>query len=322
MTKPLSNAETASKAIVDLSRIAMDKAPRKAQPSMYVAGVGALLTVLGMVTIAIIGTSSQFLWAFGAGIVLLFATLIALAFQERHRTGIVSDAVPILRGPIWDHFGEQMQQHALEDFLVHTFICPQKLPIVAPDAIDATSVLRLWADPSGSSISVHLVEEGGVKHFDIRFENSSKGWASNVTIRPGGLHPFQRRPNENFLCFEARVFSPLPKDHLKEVSLCFRIIDRLGTHWFHRQGGDLYFNEVIKDSEDPKTWRSVSIPLTDEKWQKFEHDGNFYYAKAQPDFKEMILALVIEVGSDRNHDRPGPGKGRVLIRNIRFSDTR
>lgn len=68
-------------------------------------------------------------------------------------------------------------------------------------------------------------------------------------------------------------------------------------------------------------WQTVSLPLRiKEEWALFQTDGNHLYAGPDgPVFGAMILAVVIVAGAYRGNQEPGPGKGRILVRNLRLS---
>jgi hypothetical protein len=108
---------------------------------------------------------------------------------------------------------------------------------------------------------------------------------------------------------------------LNEVALTFRIVDKIGTQWVRRAAPDVYVNEVVAATDADARWTKISISLTDKKWQVFSAEGNHLYPKTSPDIDDMVLALVVEMGSDRGSERPGPGAGRIMLRNIRLSES-
>jgi hypothetical protein len=101
------------------------------------------------------------------------------------------------------------------------------------------------------------------------------------------------------------------------VGLTFRIYDERGTIWYWgRSENDLNSKKIDVSN---RKWRTIALPLAAEEWRLFASDGNSLYASEKgPEFDQMILALVMVVGGHQGSHEPGPGKGRLLVRNIRF----
>jgi hypothetical protein len=281
----------------------------------------------------------QWAQAFGysiAGFVLIVLAFLFLSWLQKY----------LVRREIWKHFSQQIKEKD-EDFLIHTFSCPneKKHSDSNPDPEDvedekvdkhgrliltAKNVLRLWADAEGSAINALIEEENEEKHLQVTFNNHKLKdyFAANITIRPGGDKAYERDKDQDgkntkrFLKIEAKIPSDINND-LEEVCMCFRIIDRLDTHWFYKQDGR-YIKHIVKfKGDDGKIlgWQPFNIDLDNpKKWEEvFSSDGNHRYHRKTPDFDDVILAVVIEMGSVQGQNRPGPGKGRVLIRNPYYS---
>lgn len=217
--------------------------------------------------------------------------------------------------PVLSHIYRKMDENDDADFAIHSLICPDPQPLATPQ-LNWMNLYSLWADPRGSEIRVSVTEHTTPPEMQVVFFNGKNTYPSNFTIRPGGLHPLQREKEYNHFCYEARIPSIPKESNLDLISMSFRIIDQLGTHWFRMKGDDLYVNETIKQSDDSNGWQRFSIPLYDDKWRVFRADGNFRYSDTAPRIQDMVLAVVIEVGSDRRDERPGPGSGEIHFRNF------
>lgn len=75
------------------------------------------------------------------------------------------------------------------------------------------------------------------------------------------------------------------------------------------------------------TWHKFSLDLEKNSWwHLFKSDGNYIYGPETPDF-DVITSIIFEVGCSLPSgpaaalaQKPGPGKGRFELRNIRLSE--
>lgn len=284
------------------------------------------VTILGITNVLII--QDKYLYGlYSALLVEMIAAIISLFKKteffddtlphQNQPDGSAGQGNPLAKYPILGHIFNRMEAQKDDDFLVYTFVCPDTTPVTKTD-LDYTSLSYLWADPRGSSIIANLETGKDAMEFNIRFLNEEKTYPSNIAIRPCGKHALKRMPEQNYLCFDAIMPKPC-ENGLSTISMSFRLIDKMGTHWTRMKGDDLYENEVIHYGADG-SWESFCIPLSDGKWRMFKMDGNHRYGKDHPDIEDLIAAVVIEFGSDRREERPGPGKGCIRLRNFRLSD--
>ena len=203
-----------------------------------------------------------------------------------------------------------------EDILVRRFCCPKDQP-TSPSRLDQYSVYHLWADPRGGSIKVSLSDTYKPDHLIIDFENGPSCWAGNVTLRPCGLNPYAKTSEHRYLCIDFQVPTPTRTDDLEKVGVAFRLYDERGTIWYWgRSENDLVTKEINASTDK---WPTVALPLDSGEWRLFESDGDHVYSNQKgPVFNRMILAVVIVVGGYLGNREPGPGKGRILVKNIRF----
>lgn len=219
--------------------------------------------------------------------------------------------------PVLSHIYRRMNDNDDADFAIHSLICSEPRPRSSP-YLDWMNIYSLWADPRGSEIRVSVSENISPPEMQVVFFNEKNTYPGNFTLRPCGLHPMQREKLHNHFCFEARIPSIPHENNLDIISMSIRFIDQLGTQWFRMKGDDVYVNETIRKSEDSDAWQLISIPLYDDRWRVFKADGNSRYSDTAPRIQEMLLAVVIEVGSDRRDERPGEGRGEIHFRNFQL----
>lgn len=168
-------------------------------------------------------------------------------------------------------------------------------------------------------------------HLAIRFANApSKPCRCSATpaktraLANAADQPRRHRAGRRYLVFEARCVKepssnggedrPAGLPLLDSIALGYRVIDRYGTHW---RINDSRRMEVLSSKE----WTTLTVDLAGESWSVFHHDGNYRYARIEPDFS-MIVALVIEFGGDEGDQAsPGKGAGEIHIRRLRLEES-
>lgn len=288
---------------------------------LLMLGITFGVTILGITNVIFI--QEKYLYGlYTALLIEMIAAIIGLFkrtefFNDPLPAGQSGMGIDLSAYPTLGHIFKRMEERKDGDFLLHTFFCPDTTP-VTQTILDYTSLSYLWADPRGSSIAAAIEPNQGVMALHIRFLNEKNTFPANIAIRPAGKHPLKRVLEHNYLCFDGMVPAPLDGE-LADISMSFRFIDKMGTHWSRMKGEDLYENILVSHTPD-EPWKSFAIPLTDDKWRVFNMDGNHRYGKPLPDIGDLILGVVIEFGGDRRDERPGPGKGCVWLRNFRLSD--
>lgn len=309
------------KGVVGLTRDAMGQAPPWMRGIIYVAGIGAILCVVSSLFFILTRESAHgfSILLCGFGLLALAIVAFSIILLNKSGEGVPEQPVQPRFGLVWNHFESQIRNQGQTDLSIDSFFCPDSTPTTI-SRLGVFSILNMWADPRGSSVNVNLVESDSSPYLDLQFFNSPRGWPCAVTIRPAGLKPYKREKGFNFLTLEARVPAPQKKDCLGRVSIRFRILDRLGTDWYRGRGENDYLIQCVEFKPGNEEWSTLSIPLTDGMWKVFSAYGNHRYPRPEPDISDVLLALVVELGADRGNERPGPGKGRIWLRNIRFSE--
>jgi hypothetical protein len=179
---------------------------------------------------------------------------------------------------------------------------------------DVCCVHVMWADPRGNSVSVKLLEGEG--NCIINFNNEFPDFPSDVTIRPSGHQPLSNSNQDGTICHSMLVIRVQNISATDAVSVGFRIVDRLGTHWFYAKGPDYYMVTNLAPGEA----KDAKCNLGNTKWwMLFPPDGNSKYKADYPNFS-IIPAIVIEVGGPNGNRRPGIGKGSILVKGIYLKD--
>jgi hypothetical protein len=181
-------------------------------------------------------------------------------------------------------------------------------------------VYHLWADAEvGSWIRARVVDEGhhgevSDEHvMQVEFCNQPRGFPGNVTIRLNKRQVSSAAPSRfKLLRFSARTpaVGEVASGSETSVSIGFRVIDALTTHWEYCH---IAHECILMNINAGGSWQEFEVRLDDPtRWAVFQADGNYRYHDDQPDFSR-ILAVAVEVGSNAK-GRPGPGSGTILLR--------
>jgi hypothetical protein len=310
-----------AKEIFDLVSKGIDQAPPIFRPVLVIAGLGSLITfAVGMGLISARQHELGYKIAI-ASLVFLCVTLgcVVILVRFGHRSTQAKESKPAKEIPAvaTGTAAESDKKPAAPDAVLRAICCPKHEP-TAPAKLDAYSVYHLWADPRGSSIKATFNDDDAPDYLILEFENKRQGWASNVTLRPCGLSPYLRGKEDRYLCLEFLLPGPIDADPMDRVALSFRIYDENGTIWFLGQNeNDLAIKQVKTGAKNK--WSTLSLPLDPTLWKPFNGDGNNLSRSPTPAINEMILAVVLVVGAWQGANKePGAGKGKLLVRNIRF----
>ena len=180
---------------------------------------------------------------------------------------------------------------------------------------DVCCVHVMWADPRGNSVKVELDDGDCFIHFSNIYPGS---YPSDVTIRPSGHQPLSNRNPDGTLCHSTLVVrvQNASQSATDSISVGFRVVDRLGTHWSYAKGPDFHIVTNLAPGEAKDAICSLDVSKN---WQLFSTDGNRKYKADDPDFS-IISAIVIEVGGPNGNRRPGTGKGSVILKGIYLKD--
>jgi len=188
---------------------------------------------------------------------------------------------------------------SFQDFRVdrHTYLNPNPVSF-------------MWADVyRGNTVSAMIMEKEPPE-LHISFDNKPRSYPSNVAIRPLQERAL-RTKNRTELRFEAQVPDELEEvtGALDRVFLAVRIVNGWNQHWAHGPGNGTY--RLIPVDQ---RWTTIALPLESDHWWRFTSDGNHCLGPIDPDLT-LLGPVILEFGGD-GVGRPGPGRGRVAIRNF------
>uniref|UniRef100_Q028V0 DUF4062 domain-containing protein n=1 Tax=Solibacter usitatus (strain Ellin6076) TaxID=234267 RepID=Q028V0_SOLUE len=178
-----------------------------------------------------------------------------------------------------------------------------------PSFRNPNPVSHLWADSYRSSwIQARVVEAGGA-HLAVSFFNGPESWPCSLAIRPIRELAVATK-NRKHIRFEAQL---APDSDLAEACIAVRVVNAWYQHWAYGPGGGTYSLQKITRDPDPVT---ISVPL-DGRWWLFPADGNHTYGPPGFDYR-VIASIILEFGGPASQI-PGPGKGTVLLRDVRLT---
>lgn len=194
------------------------------------------------------------------------------------------------------------------------------------------AVYFFWANTSTnppSKITAKVDRDN--KFLTVSFETFSTGGA-NVAIRASGDIARFRANKMRYLCFDMRLRKDDESDS-DNVEVGFRVVNGWLQHWqYSDMPNEGYIKALLKQyckltaDEKVRTWTTFSLDLeSTEKWHIFTADGNYMYGLDSADF-QIISTIIFEVGCREKEkegalaQKPGPGKGKVDIANIRLSE--
>lgn len=205
----------------------------------------------------------------------------------------------------------------LPELDLRAIVCPlSQSPSTSP-RWEECSIYHLWSDPRGGQIKATFNDNDTPDYLVIEFDNSPEGWAGNVAIRPCGERPYQRN-GQQYLCLDFLLPSPIEAEKSDKVALVFRLYDENASIWYYGRSENNYGVQELRINPDKK-WTTIRLPLAPSQWSPFTADCHHQGKHAKPEFDEVILGVVIVVGSWHGPNKePGAGKGKVFLRNIRF----
>jgi hypothetical protein len=214
------------------------------------------------------------------------------------------------------------EKAALKDIPLYTFCGLQRTArdedVLQDFSIDPARYMNpnpvssFWADTyRGGSISA-IVEQEEPPHLRIEYDNKPASFPCTITIRPIGESAITSR-GRRAICFQARSVTETPAetDAASDIFVGVRLVNGFCQHWAY---GPAHRYKLLNI---PHEWTEIVIPIAEAQWWLFTSDGNTYFGPDEYNFS-IIAEVVFEVGS-YGLDRPGPGRGTLLVRSIRIA---
>jgi hypothetical protein len=194
------------------------------------------------------------------------------------------------------------------------------------------AVYFFWANTAttpSSEINAQVYSQN--KFLTVSFNTHSIGGA-NIAIRASSDVARIRENRMRYLCFDIRLRQD-DKSDSDNVEIGFRIVNGWLQHWEYstmsREGYiKLLLQSIGTRSSDENTtnWETFRLDLENpDLWHLFPSDGNYLYGPKSLDFS-VIASIIFEVGCRSSQKtegalalKPGPGKGKFDLRNIRLS---
>lgn len=184
----------------------------------------------------------------------------------------------------------------------------------------------LWADTSsGNTINAQVLAGQAGPGLRVEFESKEGSWGCNIAIRPQS----QKAVNLNgqrlhYLHFEASIPEEalIDKDLLHDIGIAVRLVNGKYQHWDYAAQIREYIQFQVVRS---KGWQDFYLDLQDKtQWSPFDGDGNTNVNPNELRNADLMIisAVVLKFGKYRAmRGELGPGKGKVDIRDIRFTET-
>ncbi len=187
------------------------------------------------------------------------------------------------------------------------------------------AVSFFWADTSKnppSKISARLDRQANF--LTVLFESHSTG-GTNIAIRPSNDIARLKEDKYRYLAFDMQLRKE-DEDDSENVEVSFRVVNGWLQHWLYsRKSSKEGFIKAKLNRGNASTWQTFYLDLeTSNLWQLFDSDGNYKYGPVKAKF-DVITSVIFEFGCGVQQelggieDKPGPGKSKVDIRNIRFT---
>lgn len=188
------------------------------------------------------------------------------------------------------------------------------------------AVSFFWADTSKkppSKISARLDREDNF--LTVLFESHSTG-GTNIAIRPSHDIARLKEDKYRYLAFDMKLRKE-DEDDSENVEVSFRVVNGWLQHWLYsRKSSKEGFLKAKLNPSNATKWQTFYLDLeTPQLWQLFDSDGNYKYGPDKAKF-DIITSVIFEFGCGVEQelggieDKPGPGKGKVDIRNIRLTE--
>jgi hypothetical protein len=197
------------------------------------------------------------------------------------------------------------------------------------DCDNVNAVSFLWADTMcGNSINAKIVNYEGVEPFlRIDFECYERSWGCNIAIRPQDQKAVERKNQGlDYLYFQARIPEEALQDPnlLNDVGISIRIVNGKYQQWDYASRAGEYVQFHVREDG---AWGIICIDVQDrKKWSHFISDGNPHISDDDQNNADLsiISSVIIKVGGYKQSTRGelGSGKGRVDVKDIRFSPDR
>lgn len=187
------------------------------------------------------------------------------------------------------------------------------------------AVSFFWADTSKnppSKISARLDRQDNF--LTVLFESHSTG-GTNIAIRPSHDIARLKEDRYRYLAFDMKLRKE-DEDDSENVEVSFRVVNGWLQHWLYSRRSNEGFIKAKLNPGNASKWQTFYLDLeTSEIWQLFDSDGNYKYGPGEAKF-DIITSVIFEFGcgveqeSGGIENKPGPGKSKVDIRNIRLTE--
>ncbi len=189
----------------------------------------------------------------------------------------------------------------------------------------------MWCDASaGSRICPRLDHNG--QFLRVEFLNAHEAAPSSIAVRGMDSAPLLNSPCRDFLQFQARVPTCLPKftrpmshnfrtdeavpvgapQRTRSVALTLRLVNGAVQHWVW-QGREPMGGKLVVEGQ---SWKTFKVPLR-QGWAQYKSDGN-PEGPSKPDFS-VISGVTFEI-DDNGPPSPHGSYGLIDIRDIRLTD--
>jgi hypothetical protein len=164
-------------------------------------------------------------------------------------------------------------------------------------------------DPGGKAGAMRAWVMSGENCLRVMFKSSSP-WPSNICLRAKDERALFNVRRHRYLSLEARVPAGQP-----EVALTVRLVNGWLQHWEYTTPSGVPAMFSIPASGE---FKRMLVDLADQsRWRLFPSDGNRVCGPKAADFN-VIVGVVLELGTSNPGARPGAGESIADIRDVRL----